>query len=858
MPTPRIFPILLLWLVPRPLCSLQVQQPATETLQHALHLADLYNWPDAAKDFEAAEAMLTAAGDERNALYAKLGKIRSTIERRSLPAVSAELESELDSNPLLQSDDQLRMFCLIVKGDIDGEYNSGAMRADWEQVQTLAEKSGDRKWQYRSLAQLGIAAFYDGDLPTATKNVSSALVAATANGDAGAQIRFLTAIGLGFIQAKMYDQALPYFERALKVADATPEAGYQYLTYESKLEALIALGQLRAARRLADDVLLQAREQHRPWHEAMVLILVARIALVDNDRTGALSGLERSLTLTEATGLRRQLAVVQSLMANIYREKGDLANAEHFAELAAASTQASGDAWAVPQRLQTLAELKISRGEYAEADRVFDRAGAFIDGMIGNYAGVFEKTALIRASSELYTKHFALIAEKFRDPRRAYAIVEQVRGRIMTDLLLSGSVTSAAATENGRTLSRLRLRLLEAHSTEEARRIRDEIFVAEQARWTAPDVSILKSRSHDQIGISEIQRTLTRSAVLLEYVVAAPRSYCLVISGTETRIVPLEGKERIDALALAYLRAVKAKRLARDEASRLYEVLLQPISEARAKRTLVVVRDGRLHLLPFDALMDATGHYVAEAHTVAYAPSASSFYLLALQQRSPSPPRRTLLAVGGVPYGPDQQKQVRLTRGYDATNLSDLPASKDEVLAAERALRGPTNKLLLGSAATESAFKRSALGSYGLIHLAVHGLANTTDPDLSALFLLSDSAALEDGILHASEIVRLKVKAAAVILSACETAVGRVEGEEGIATLSRAFLLAGAKAVVSTLWSVDDTSSLFLMRKFYEHVASRQSPADALATAKRDMLKQYGAQAVPYYWAGFTFEGKVD
>jgi CHAT domain-containing protein len=92
-------------------------------------------------------------------------------------------------------------------------------------------------------------------------------------------------------------------------------------------------------------------------------------------------------------------------------------------------------------------------------------------------------------------------------------------------------------------------------------------------------------------------------------------------------------------------------------------------------------------------------------------------------------------------------------------------------------------------------------------------------------------------------------------LSACDTAVGPVEGEEGIETLSRAFLLAGARSVVSTLWSVDDTSSLFLMTRFYAHLASHEPVALALTAAKRDMLLKFGHDQAPYHWAAFTLEG---
>ena len=131
-------------------CAAAQEPPAKELLARALHLADLYNWADAAPVFTEAEKLFARAGDQRNTLYAGLGRIPSNIEReqQALPMVSAQLAEELEDDPLLQNDKELRMFCLIVKGDIDTETNTGAMRQDWEQVQILARDLGDTKWQY--------------------------------------------------------------------------------------------------------------------------------------------------------------------------------------------------------------------------------------------------------------------------------------------------------------------------------------------------------------------------------------------------------------------------------------------------------------------------------------------------------------------------------------------------------------------------------------------------------------------------------------------------------------------------------------------------------------------------------------
>src|SRR5882762_1274213 len=199
-------------------CVVAQRSQANELLARALHLADLYNWADAAPAFTEAEKLFASAGDQRNTLYARLGRIRSNIEReqRTLPMVSAQLAEELEDDPLLQNDKELRMFCLIVKGDIDTETNTGAMRQDWEQVMALARDLGDSKWQYRALAQLSMAAFYDADLETARKNIGTALAAATMNRDIGGQIRSLTIIAGALLHTKMYEQSLAYIANANK------------------------------------------------------------------------------------------------------------------------------------------------------------------------------------------------------------------------------------------------------------------------------------------------------------------------------------------------------------------------------------------------------------------------------------------------------------------------------------------------------------------------------------------------------------------------------------------------------------------------------------------------------------------
>jgi len=167
--------------------------------------------------------------------------------------------------------------------------------------------------------------------------------------------------------------------------------------------------------------------------------------------------------------------------------------------------------------------------------------------------------------------------------------------------------------------------------------------------------------------------------------------------------------------------------------------------------------------------------------------------------------------------------------------------------------RGP-NQLLLNTDATETAFKALPLENFRIVHLAVHSVANTEFPDRAALVLGTSPASPDDGILQIREIRDLPLQADLVVLSACETGSGRLLGEEGIASLERAFLLAGAKAVVASLWTADDLYTIALMRRFYQHLAAgsdkgtRCSRPDFIREAvivQRDFFKSTSDQVAP-------------
>ena len=557
--TPRILLLVVGLLVAASGSAVLTDDTADTLLQRALYFSDLYNWRAARPYFTRSQEMFEAVGDKRNALYARLGAIRAGAEPAPLPRLSYMLDEELAANPLLQSDKELRMFCLIVKGDFDGESDTPAMRRDWTEVASLAQALGNTKWQYRAQGQLGFADFYDGDLPGAQRNVAQALIGAMKTGDIGGQIFYLSTTATGLVLQGMNDQATQYANRAIAIADANPDSGYPIIAHQARLSAMVQAGQVAAAQEEIKKLLSRPEAQASDDQLSELNSMAAQIARSQGDMSSAIAYLTEAVRHSEIVANTHAIPEFQSELSDIYRLMGNLSQAEVLARRAAASAQADGYIPLIPKMLKTLAEIQVSRKEYSEADQTYDRAATIQDVMIGNADSALGKTALIKGVGDLYAKHFALIAEHGGDPAKAFTVVEQARGRVMTDLLMSGNKTSPESLATEKNIARLRLELTGAHSDKDIEKLRDQIFMAEQSRSVTPEVSILKAREHQVITVRQLQDSLSNSEALLEYVMDEPASYCLVITRASARIVKLPGEQALSSLTIAYLDKLKAK-----------------------------------------------------------------------------------------------------------------------------------------------------------------------------------------------------------------------------------------------------------------------------------------------------------
>lgn len=808
-----------------------------DPLAKALEFSDLYNWADSEPWFELAKA--SAGSDTRKALYAEIGLIRATMERRVLPQVSEWLANQLHNNPLLSSDDELRLFTLTVKADIDFEIDVRPARLDWEEALALAERTNNTKWIRRARTELGFVSFVEGDVSRSLKAVLGGMAAAKQANDVGAQIRYLGALGTGLTLTRSHQPGLDRINEAIAVeAQNQPHAGYNFPAREGKLMALLGLKSNEEAYALAAEIIAKARSLQKRVKECQVLILLAKHFRSEGNSQQAQAYLLQAQELAEAGGFNRFLADVYSLLALGSVEKGDRTKAVDFATRAAKNTQVSGDLYLLPDRLLYVARLEVALGHTDKAISAYETAEDAASLVLGWATAMSTRTALVNTLTELYKDHFLFYAQR-GDVANAFRVLESSRARTTREVIANDKIG------DDRVIA-LRAKLSASASLNDIRAANVDVRKENEAKWTD-----YQRRLVQPTDIKAIRAVLGPKAVLLEYALAEPASFCVVVTKTSARIVPLPlGDKAVSALLRRYVDILKQKGEDKDLAQQLYAALLAPVTELSGHEEIMISRDGALHLLPFETLIGPQKEYAVMTHEFTYIPSASTWRLL---QQIPSKKREVataFLGVGGLPYDTSTRPQIASTRGYSA-KLGNLPGSTEEIRNAAAIAPGRA-KLLLGGEGTEKAFRDNA-PKYRIIHLAVHGRANSVYPDQAALVLLADPTTKEDGLVDSAEIVQMRIGADLVVLSACDTAVGMLVGQEGVANLSRAFLSGGTRTVVSTLWAADDTSATSLLRRFYAQLQARANVTHAMTAAKRDLVKTF--QAGPYYWAPYIIEG---
>jgi CHAT domain-containing protein len=296
------------------------------------------------------------------------------------------------------------------------------------------------------------------------------------------------------------------------------------------------------------------------------------------------------------------------------------------------------------------------------------------------------------------------------------------------------------------------------------------------------------------------------------------------------------------------------------------------LKDLAGEKSLIVVPDGELWNLPFQAMMSAPDRYLVEDYAVSYAPSLTVLReMAALRRRRQASNRNAspeLLALGNPALGGGTAGRTTVSTpaaGTRGGQLEPLPEAEREVETLRQLYGAARSRIYSGANATEEQVKSEA-PRYAVLHLATHGVLDDANPMYSYVVLAQPGEVKrEDGLLEAWEMMKMDLKADLFVLSACETARGRVSAGEGVVGMSWALFVAGVPTTVVSQWKVNSASTTALMLEFHRQLRAggqnanspRQTPLTKAEALRRASLKLLRSDAYrhPFYWAAFTVVG---
>jgi CHAT domain-containing protein len=360
---------------------------------------------------------------------------------------------------------------------------------------------------------------------------------------------------------------------------------------------------------------------------------------------------------------------------------------------------------------------------------------------------------------------------------------------------------------------------------------------------------------------------------LLEYAVAGERTFLFVLTRDSKRQSKIEiraysikaGRDELSKLVGNFRNLLAVNHPGfRKPGEQLYELLVKPVErQLIGKTTVCIVPDGPLWELPFQALQTTADKFLQELYAIYYAPSLqvlremkkkavdlrTSF--ISMNSRKEAALTSEFYAIGNPAIGGEALAQMH---GIRNTPFVPLPETEIEALTIGAEVYGQkVSSIHIGAAAREDKVK-AEMGEYRIVHFATHGVLNDRNPLYSYLALATGNHSNEDGLLEAWELMEMNLKAEMVVLSACDTARGRIGDGEGMIGMTWALFVAGAPTTVASQWKIPSETTTKLMVAFHKN-AKKMSKAEAWREAALEMIKEPRYRMKPFYWAGFVVVG---
>jgi CHAT domain-containing protein/tetratricopeptide (TPR) repeat protein len=758
-------------------------------------------------------------------------------------------------------------------------------RQSYERALGLHERLGNRAATVQTLIDIGRCARLLGDFAGAERHYARALAVLAGTPDDVLHARILIERANSAWFQGRYQEA---FELQRQTLDRSRTAGWdlgQVIALNTSGLTWWTLGDTdRALRELTRALELARSLEGRQDEVATTLNNIGLVYREMGRYDAAVETLDQALAIDRK--LRSRWAVAYDLrnLGLTLLRRGETAGALPLLREAAAEAGAIGDAVNEAKALLALGEALLAAGQASGAGEAFGRAleraramslrevewralhgqarlaleagqREAARGLLGEAVEVIERLrAAIKLEQlrdgfltdklEVYESLVAVLVE-LGDTTGAFTVAERSRARNFIDLLgaqrlsLSGAVDQALYDRERALAARIdEQRALAAQARTDAERAtyrqalqraedgRRDLLLEIQAR--APGLASLVSVTPLPPG--ELQALLEPGVVILAYYLLPREVLCWVVTRESVTLVRTAApREALERQVFDYRRRIQNLDPLEAQSRELHRVLIAPVEALiRGGRHLGIVPHGALHYLSFATLAGPDAFLIDEVPLFSL-PSASVLpYTLARRRREAS---RRVLAIGN----PRQ----------DRPGLA-LPFAEHEVGTIRWNLPGVT--VLTGDRATESWVRRHA-SEFGIIHLAAHGEFDPINPLFSAVKLARDAE--HDGEVQAAEIFGLELNADLVVLSACQTAVGRVTRGDDVIGLGRAFFYAGTHALVATLWRVNDAATAMLMKQFYREYRER----DKAASLRAAMLHVKQRHPHPGYWGAFVLAG---
>ncbi len=736
------------------------------------------------------------------------------------------------------------------------------------------------------------AAIYLAVLCGETEQYSRALVVlrdalpvAESSGMAEAQTILREQIGEFYAKLGRHEEALRHYQGVLPAALAQGSPRFEAETLLCIGRAQLALGRPQEAAAAIAEAVSAARRGATRFVVAQALLELGAVHAALGDFERAESDLRGARALADTLGNPLLAGGADCALGAIHAERGEGDRAFASFDEAIGRGRAVRSRSLLREAFAAKARWLRGTGDLAGADALLAEAIESVESVRRGQAGEAVRLGVLSQGRNVYAERVFVLLEMAESNGaggaqclEAFRVAERARARALLDALSGAHADPGSHVEPA---LRSRERALAAHlgmlQTDLSRAVSAEVWSAEivdslegaleeTSREYAAVVEEIAARSpilgsasgaRAPLGVEDVrERVLLPGQVLLEYVVGDTESALFLVGeGTLHGERITMGSDSLAAAVAVFRHALldTASHAWRDSAVRLHQLLLGPVLDRIPKEArLVIVPDGPLFGLPFAALSDGN-RFLVERHPIVTSPSASLLDAALRGERRARP--RRVLAVGNPASFRDEilLSSASAVRGAERWRFGALPHAEEEAKRVARFFKRAT--LLTGASATEEAVE-GAIGASSHVHFATHGLLDEAEPGRSGLALAQDDDPAEDGFFQAHEIRRLRIPAELVVLSACNTGLGRLERGEGVLGLARAFLVAGARALVLTLWEVGDETTLGLVETFYRSHLDRGLPADrALQAAQVEAIR---AGLAPRAWAGFALWGSVD